>query len=794
MLTPRLGSFVRKYGSGWVIGIGPLLLLGWRLASGEVLFWGTPALQFVPWWVTAWKQLAQGSLPVWNPNSGLGAPLLANYQTAFFYPPNWILCLLAAVFGAAGVAWGYTFLVGLHLAWAGWGMARLAARLGLGRLPQVVCGLSFGLCGYIVARMEFISMVWVAAWLPWVILYSDELCSLNLGTTQSKSLRLSVPLAICVAMQMLAGHAQLCWYTFQLASLWVLVAGVRKLGWKFWRPLLGLGLSLGIGAMLAAIQLMPTAEYLLQSQRASEIGYSEAMVYSFWPWRLITLVAPDFFGNPGLGNFWGYATYWEDAAYIGLTPLILALSTLRGLFKGPQSGQPVKFLGTLKGFLWILILVSFLLALGQNTPVFPFLYHNVPTFAMFQAPARYLLWAMFGLALLAAIGVERWRCPTGRGLYWLRLGTAGAFAVSLGAGLAWANLKGVNLTFIRATALAGWWALGTGGLTLLLPVMQKRGWLLPWKGAVVAWILADLLLANWNLNPMVQADFYNLPPENAQTLRVQLNGAALYIPAEIEARLKFRRFLRFQDYSNLEDWQNLREVFLPNLNLLDGIPSLNNFDPLLPGRYVRWIALVEAAAPQVRLELLRQAGVGALERIDVPLQGGVRFDALPAAPRFQLFGCASWLPSEDNVLAYLDSIPAGEPFLILEGKAPRQSCAPDDSGTVQVVNEKADEIRLQVDGNSLEPVWLLARISLFPGWQASLDGKMVDLLHANYLFMGLAVPPGSHSVILKYHPDSFYLGGMLSILVALGLIARRLAPPTGIRRKVGRARDLNPGA
>ena len=84
-------------------------------------------------------------------------------------------------------------------------------------------------------------------------------------------------------------------------------------------------------------------------------------------------------------------------------------------------------------FLLVVMVVSFLFALGQNTPVFPWLYRHVPTFDMFQAPARYTIWAVFALALLAGLGVEGWRRPEGRWLYWSRLGTMGMFAVSFGA-------------------------------------------------------------------------------------------------------------------------------------------------------------------------------------------------------------------------------------------------------------------------------------------------------------------------------------------------------------------------
>lgn len=66
-----------------------LLALYHRLLLGEVFFWGLPALQFYPWREYALALLRAGHLPLWNPYSGAGAPLLANYQSALLYPPAW---------------------------------------------------------------------------------------------------------------------------------------------------------------------------------------------------------------------------------------------------------------------------------------------------------------------------------------------------------------------------------------------------------------------------------------------------------------------------------------------------------------------------------------------------------------------------------------------------------------------------------------------------------------------------------------------------------------------------------
>jgi hypothetical protein len=216
---------------------------------------------------------------------------------------------------------------------------------------------------------------------------------------------------------------------------------------------------------------------------------------------------------------------------------------------------------------------------------------------------------------------------------------------------------------------------------------------------------------------------------------------------------------------------------------------LNNFDPIVPGRYKRWIQLVEDAAPQVREELLRQAGVGGVERIDVQQPGGVRFDMLVAAPRFQLFTCPEWFGNGDEVLQRLDVLRSNQPVLFLEGQEGAHGCQAGLEGAVNLLSEKPDQVRLAIDAP--DPGWMLAGVPFFPGWEALLDGKPVAILHANYLFMGIEISQGKHELILQYRPKSFYLGAMLSILVLfwiLVLLSGGIRNP-GLRRQHARILD-----
>ena len=774
--TAGWAGFLR---SVWPVWLGPALLLGPGLVSGRVLFWGTPALQFVAWWWQCWQQVLAGHWPLWNPLNGMGAPLLANYQTAFFYPPNWLLLPLAGLFGPAGIAWGYSLLAMLHLIWAGLGMSSLLRRLGFGLLAQVIGGLSFGLTGYLVGRLGFFSMIWVAAWLPWVLYFASELAYPGQPRREKLPplrfplgpLRLSLGLAAAVAMQLLAGHAQLTWYSLLLAGAWVAWGALGAGGLKnAVLRLVELGGALLLAVVTAAVQLGPTFQYLQSSQRADAVAAVEAMRYSFWPWRFISLFSPDFFGSQGLGDFWGYATYWEDHAYPGLAALLLALASLMILVKGlrPRSKDRRSPRWGLVLFGWLLLGLTFVLALGSNTPVFPFLYRYVPTFDKFQAPARYLIWAAFGVPLLAAAASEHWRSPVGRGLYWFRLGTAGAFAVTLGALIAWFALRDVRLTFVRATALTGIWGLGVGLLTLAIPWAAKRGRMAAWRGAVVTWLLLDLLTAGWLLNPTTGLDFYQGVGLQDERVRSLLTAGRIYLDPITEYDLKFGRFLRFKDFTALEDWRAMRAAVLPNLNLLDGLPSANNFDPLVPGRYARWMAGLAEAAPQDKPAWLGLMNVTVLERIDISQPGGVRFDSTGVqAGYLRWYSCVLRVASEEQAWQATNARLAGAGMdlprvLVVEQPGAPAQCGSDSHAMLNQFERSAGQMAFETQ--SEQAGWVMLSESYDPGWQVTIDGRPGQVYPGNFAFMAVEVEAGKHQITLTYRPFGFIFGALFSIL------------------------------
>jgi len=763
----------------------PLILFTPVVLTGKALFWGTPSLQFVPWRDFAWNILKSGNLPLWNPLLGMGAPLIANYQSAILYPPNWLLFLLAALGGTGWLAWGQGLLVVLHLIWAGFGMALLAQRLGQSRMAQIIAGLAFSLCGYMVARAGFLTINAAAAWFPWVVLFSSGLVGNRFPHKKSTSrYRSLILVVIATVFLLLAGHAQTAWYTLLFALVWVgywgwvgedmwhdVQRGKHRLSHrlkKVFTASLWFVAAVTIAVGIAAVQLFPTFEYLIESQRSAAVDFESAMTYSFWPWRILTLFAPDLYGNPAQGDYWGYANYWEDALYIGVLPLIMAFTVVvrwigTQLRPNKRSHYPDarirNYLATrnqVVGLLVAVILVSFILALGNNTSLFPWLYRNVPTFDMFNAPTRVSIWIAFSLALLAGYGVDSWRRPRERGLYWVRLGTAGAVAIIFGSGLAWVFLDQIagagirSPTFIRATALAGFWFLGTGILTLTAPsyslytkkVSSKTGKHIKyWTLGVLGFVALDLISAGWGLNPGIDQVFYTMENPAAMSLGQELAGNRLFLTSEAEKELKFDVFFRFDTFSPGQDWQTLRTVMLPNLTMLDGLLSANNFDPILPARYTTWINALPTVDREIQDTWL------------IPC--GYIVDDAEAALSLMMSGALN-----------LDQ------YVIVEanGKAPSENCQAGKSvGVVDRENsQNPNKVNIQVNVDTAG--WLVVSEVWYPGWHAYVDGQLAESYPANYLFRTIEIPAGKHTVVWEYRPRSFRIGLIVTLSSLLCLL------------------------
>ncbi|HMR63255.1 MAG TPA: YfhO family protein [Anaerolineae bacterium] len=750
-------------------------ILFWRwLWRGEVLYWGTLLLQFWPWHQLVKESWLAGQWPLWNPLLGNGAPLLANMQSAALYPPNLLLLPLPTEHAL-------TLSIVLHLVLAGLTMYFYSRRLAFTPFGATVSALAFMFSGYLIGRTQFPAMVHSAAWYPLLLLLTDRLACRRQWPE-------AVGLAMVLALQFLAGHAQLWFY-----GLWLVGAYTLFRTWP--RPTLPLGLvglAVGLSLLLAAGQLLPTTEYVTQSPRASGAERYFALTYSFWPWRLITLIAPDFFGNPAQANYWGYANYWEDHAYLGVLPLIFGLTAVWHWLKNRFQGRPLDPRLRTVPFFAGLVLLSLLLALGWNSPIYLLVFEYVPGFSFFQAPARLLIWYTVAMAVLAGAGAELFIATAFNRPHWRRF-LAACVAITLaGLGGAWL-LAGRDLTFLAATRNLGLFLIASVTLLLIQPSRSEvRPALIPlWQSGVALFIAFDLLLVAWPLLPMAPSSVFQTASSSAKVLKAQPPSYRFLTDKGFAHSATFNQYFRFSTFGPSDPiyLQSFKETLAPNLGVLADLPSANNNDPLVVGRQLSLIDQFEVAAPEIRLKLLALMNVGYYLNETAELPGPVLYNTdkiviqqVPnPLPRAYYVSTSQVAPDPAEALQRLlaeNFDPRREIVMINPYDdliaAPASKPKPIAETPVVVEEKSATALRLRLEAP--QAGFVVLTDTFYPGWQATVNGVPTPIFQANVAFRAVPVKAGAQEITFDYRPQTFTFGLWTSLgawLIMLGILLRR---------------------
>jgi hypothetical protein len=746
-----------------LILIGALIVLFLPLIVGDrVLFWGLPSLQFYPWRALAFDLLRNGELPFLNPYNGGGAPLLANYQTAVLYPPNLLYLLLNYVYAM-------NLLAVLHLFWGGLGMWMLTGGLAISPLGRGVSTLSFALAGYTVARLGSFPTTNAVAWIPWLFW----------GVLQVVETRKPFYvglLGIITSLLLLTGHAQTAFYALVAVGLFLLwlVRDVPR-GERLKALLMaGGGLLLGVG--IGGVQLYLTAELLMASQRSGGVDYETLTNLSFPPLRVFNFLMPNFFGSPADGSYLTpeRGVYFEEVVYIGLLPLLAAVAAVTGWLQRRRFLALEQWRAFRTVPLWgILVIVGFTLALGKYGPVYRTLYEFVPTFDSFREPIRWMIWPVFALCVLAGIGVSNWGQST-RLFYWTRLAGAGGAGIALLA-LAIYQFDTSGQEFIpvltKAIVAFGCWLAGACLLTLIQPDANLDTSPTRWQIAVLLFVVCDLVWAAQGLNPTAPQEFY-------REASISEPQARLYWFEDYEQTVKFERYFVLSDYRTATDnWPEIRRSLMPNINLLDRVPLFNNFDPLQPQYYSRYVELIEQQGTQ-SASLLRAAGVGQVYGETQPedwepIEGEYSSFRATSVPSLAwVVPEAFWAESDADLEAAVLST-EWNPLetVILQGEA-----AP--SNQTQVLTSFFEVLEDSPLRKSYRVVdedggYLVLAQTWYPGWKVQIDGEAQPLYRANVSFMAVALPPGGGEVTFSYgstlHPLVIVVA-FLSFILSLGFI------------------------
>lgn len=515
-----------------------------------------PVRQQFPWRVQSVEALGGGTLPVWNPYSGSGTPLLANFQTGAFYPLNVFFFVLPFV-----EAW--TLLVVTQVVLCLLFMYLYLRFMKLNFFACIIGAVAFAFSGFCIAWLEWNTIVQTILWVPLIFLAIEY----YLKKREKKWLAL---LLFSACSLIFAGHLQTAFYSLLLIITY-LFARVYQIGksssfkkslsncFVLFAPFFLTGVII---VVITAIQWIPTLQLISHSARAvDQLNWRQDGW--FLPWQnLIQFVAPDFFGNPSTLNYWGVWNYAEFVGYVGIVPLIMVLYAL--FFRRDKK---TLFFGA---FLFISLIFSLPTALAKLPYVL-----SVPFFSTTQ-PTRLLFLTDFSLVILCVLGMDLFLRRKRQVYYplfvigfilaclWV---VSSFFFLVIGmtpdqATISRNNLKLPSLLFALAAVLL-----------LLFSLFKNKYFQHILLLLIMGLTLFDLIRFGWKFTPFTERQYL--------------------FPVT-----KSLAFLQ-KDDSKFRIMTTDSRIFPPNFSSMYKLESVDIYDPLYLKRYGQFIAAMERGVPNI---------------------------------------------------------------------------------------------------------------------------------------------------------------------------------------------------
>ena len=748
-----LTGYLKENWRGDLLAIGILLAAAlfffWPIVSGQA--WmprgGGDSVSFLyPMYRFAAESMRAGDVPLWNPYQYAGAPFITDNQAGIFYPINLFLFLIKPDFSYRAIE----ALVIFHVFFAGVGMyvclRGLRPTAVLGRTAALVGALAFMFSGVFIAHIGNLNLIAVAAWLPLIFLAFHTAV---LAHSSERRIAAAVLGGVLLGVATLAGHGQM---TFLIATYLGVYALFRSVSERSAWPLAALGILGLTAAGLAAINLLPSLESVQYTVRA-QFNAERALDYAL-PWRgLLGLAAPGFFGRGEIA-FWGD---WQrvEYGYVGVLTLFLA-----GVALALERTRLTLFLA-------LSALLFTTLALGDNTPLYPFLLRVLPVFP-FQVPARFVLLLDFSLAMLAALGMDALlREPRSLRLYLI---IAAALSGTVLALLMWHYVEfaaDVPQHQRQMQIAIGLFLLFAAGSWSLIRERSNGRMTAPTFGILALLLLgADLIGQGWN----IEID------RNDPTLGFAGESAAL-------------QYVR--DNAGLQRIEIVSGAWQPNLAQLEKLYAIDGvYNPLEQANYAVYIGSIGyRGSPMYNLLGTKYLIGGKNEppgdtSFLVPV-----FDDDPqvtvylntrALPRAMVLHNATVVADHDAAFTavHADDFDPQEMLILEEGQALRQ---PAGQSTITVLRYDPNFAAFEVSTD--RPGYFLLSDIYHPQWQATLNGEPVPILVGDYALRAIAIEPGTHVIEMRFAPPAWRWGVWVTVLTAVILAAGTIAWQVRKRRE-----------
>lgn len=687
--------------------------------------------QFWIWRNWAVDQLKQGRIAIWNPYSLAGYPMSPWFHTILFSPAN-IFYFLTDKLTAMGLIVAFQLLAALLF------MFLFLFDLTKSRLASLFGAISFSFSAFFIGWLTWGTVSWTAAFLPLILLLTRKLVR---GDGQIKPGYI-FGFILSLVCSFLGGHPQTFFYVL-LVLLINVVSLSREKGVKNKQISLIVILS-ALCPLLVLPAILPSIPIIRASIRNLE-GYISEVNYGFLsPIKLVVILfAPNFFGNPATGNYWGGGfNFQEYLGWFGTSALLLAIFSFWAYFFRDQEKSKRSDYSTSLSIFLLGILLSLKYPLG-------FLIYKlrIPLLSTSSA-SRALFLSIFGGATLAAFAIKN--LLEGNVSFKALRNTFYSFLIlvgGIGGAIIFSRFLALYLSLpeeriyltdfiknlkvaIRNFVLPVFSATGAMAILFLVYLFRKKRF---FPRFFVAFLLFLIMLEGfyfgWRYTPFVKRDFYF-----SETPIIK------FLKGKYQSEKDFFRIERENG-----------EILPANMWLAYGFYSASGYEPVYPRSYADFLIESKVLGGYSRyLDLSRAESV--LDNLGIKYFLVLKRDE---EGRVSENGkIPYWINKENWRVVFED-----KSVVALENKSFRPPYLVVDSGGNQLeakisLLEKGDDFwKFQVEAK--EGGLFILKENYFPGWKVKVDEKGEEIRVIDGTFKGVVIPPGRHQIKFWYSNNLF---------------------------------------
>ncbi len=687
-----------------------------------------PVRQQYVWRNLAVSQLLKGSLPLWNPYSFAGTPLLANFQTAAFYPLNFLYFFLPFNF-----SWGLQVMFQPLL--AGIFMYLYLRHLKISEPGSFIGSFVYSYSGFSIAWLEWNTILHTALWLPLILLSVDKIIQhFNNSPKFNKLLFWLFIFIFSSISSFFAGHLQIFFYSFLVIIGYTFIRVLFLQKNKLKVSLLFVICFL-LFTLITSIQWFPAIQLITHSARDVDQGNFQKAGW-FIPWQnLVQFIAPDFFGNPATNNYYGIWNYGEFIGYIGIIPIFLSIYAL--LFR--RDKKTILF--------GVLSLTSLIFALP--TPLAKLPYQLQIPFISTSQPTRLIFIIDFALSILAALGFDYFIKSKN-----LKKTLVVLIPLTLIFFILWifitfphifqSLISNENLLTARKNLILPTAIFVGGAILFIISNINKKVWINTlFVICYLLFVIFDLFRFGWKFTPFVVSDWI-FPETSITNLLKQDEGQARVLALD-------SRILppNFSAQYHLQDAAGYDPLYLMSYNKL--VSAWNDNKPdLTPSSFNRIVTptnIDSFITNLLGIKYILSFGTQNNPKYNLITNAGntYLYDNPKAFPRVFFVESVVEVNNDQEVINKMFELKDDlKTIAVVSKKLSLVSKKLLEQEKVEIKSYLENDIKLETF-SEVKRLLVLTDI-YYPTWKVYIDGGQAEIISVDYLFRSVIVPDGKHII------------------------------------------------